>query len=182
MLPEIVLTTQLTERLRRVFGKRLGVYHSRLSDAERVEIWKKQLSDNPYEVLVGVRSSVFLPFRNLGLVIVDEEHEPSYKQQDPAPRYHARNVALVLASFYGAATLLGTATPSFETYYHARSGKYGLVNLHTRYANVALPEVHIVDIKDLKKRKLMNGPFSPVLLQSIHEALERGEQVILFQI
>lgn len=181
MLPEIVLTTQLTERLRRVFGKRLGVYHSRLSDAERVEIWKKQLSDNPYEVLVGVRSSVFLPFRNLGLVIVDEEHEPSYKQQDPAPRYHARNVALVLASFYGAATLLGTATPSFETYYHARSGKYGLVNLHTRYANVALPEVHIVDIKDLKKRKLMNGPFSPVLLQSIHEALERGEQVILFQ-
>lgn len=181
LLPEILLTTQLTERLRRVFGARLGVYHSRISDAERVEIWKKQISMSGYDVVVGVRSSVFLPFRKLGLVIVDEEHEPSYKQQDPAPRYHARNVALVLASYYGAHTLLGTATPSFETYYHARSGKYALVNLHTRYAQVALPEVKIVDTKELARKKLMKGPFSPSLLQAIGEALENKEQIILFQ-
>ena len=181
LLPEIVLTTQLTERLRRVFGNRMGVYHSRFSDAERVEIWKKQLSAEGYDVIVGVRSSVFLPFRNLGLVIVDEEHEPSYKQQEPAPRYHARNVALVLASFYGAHTLLGTATPSFESYYHARNGKYALVNLHTRYAQVALPEIKVVDIKELSRKKLMKGVFSPVLLQAIGTALEAKEQVILFQ-
>lgn len=181
LLPEIVLTTQLTERLRRVFGNRMGVYHSRFSDAERVEIWKKQLSAESYDVIVGVRSSVFLPFRNLGLVIVDEEHEPSYKQQEPAPRYHARNVALVLASFYGAHTLLGTATPSFESYYHARNGKYALVNLHTRYAQVALPEIKVVDIKELSRKKLMKGVFSPVLLQAIGSALEAKEQVILFQ-
>lgn len=181
LLPEILLTTQLTERLRRVFGKRLGVYHSRISDAERVEIWKKQLSSESYDVIVGVRSSIFLPFQNLGLVIVDEEHEPSYKQQDPAPRYHARNVALVLASYYGAHTLLGTATPSFESYYHARSGKYALVNLHTRYAQVALPEVKVVDTKELARKKLMKGPFSPLLLQAIGEALEAKEQIILFQ-
>lgn len=181
LLPEIVLTTQLTERLRRVFGNRMGVYHSRFSDAERVEIWKKQLSAEDYDVIVGVRSSVFLPFRNLGLVIVDEEHEPSYKQQEPAPRYHARNVALVLASFYGAHTLLGTATPSFESYYHARNGKYALVNLHTRYAQVALPEIKVVDIKELSRKKLMKGVFSPVLLQAIATALEAKEQVILFQ-
>lgn len=181
LLPEIVLTTQLTERLQRVFGNRLGVYHSKFSDAERVEIWKKQLSSEPYDVIVGVRSSVFLPFRNLGLVIVDEEHEPSYKQQDPAPRYHARNVALVLASYFGAKTLLGTATPSFESYYHARSGKYALVNLHTRYADVALPEVRIVDIKELGRKKLMQGPFSPMMLEAIREALRAKEQVILFQ-
>lgn len=181
LLPEIVLTTQLTERLRRVFGNRMGVYHSRFSDAERVEIWKKQLSAEGYDVIVGVRSSVFLPFRNLGLVIVDEEHEPSYKQQEPAPRYHARNVALVLASFYGAHTLLGTATPSFESYYHARNGKYALVNLYTRYAQVALPEIKVVDIKELSRKKLMKGVFSPVLLQAIGSALEAKEQVILFQ-
>lgn len=181
LLPEILLTTQLTERLRRVFGKRLGVYHSRISDAERVEIWKKQLSMDTYDVIVGVRSSVFLPFQKLGLVIVDEEHEPSYKQQDPAPRYHARNVALVLASYYGAHTLLGTATPSFESYYHARSGKYALVNLHTRYTQVALPEVRIIDTKEWSKKKLMKGPFSPPMLQAIGEALENDEQVILFQ-
>lgn len=181
LLPEILLTTQLTERLQRVFGSRLGVYHSKFSDAERVEIWKKQLSSEPYDVIVGVRSSVFLPFRNLGLVIVDEEHESSYKQQDPAPRYHARNVALVLASYFGAHTLLGTATPSFESYYHARSGKYALVNLSTRYAQVALPEVQVVDIKDLGHRKQMQGPFSPMMLEAIREALQAKEQVILFQ-
>lgn len=181
LLPEILLTAQLTERLRRVFGNRLGVYHSRISDAERVEVWMKQLSSEAYDVIVGVRSSVFLPFQNLGLVIVDEEHEPSYKQQDPAPRYHARNVALVLASYYGAHTLLGTATPSLESYYHARSGKYALVNLHTRYAQVALPEVRIIDTKELAKKKLMRGPFSPDLLQAISEALEVKEQIILFQ-
>lgn len=181
LLPEILLTTQLTERLQRVFGSRLGVYHSKFSDAERVEIWKKQLSSEPYDVVVGVRSSVFLPFRNLGLVIVDEEHESSYKQQDPAPRYHARNVALVLASYFGAHTLLGTATPSFESYYHARSGKYALVNLSTRYAQVALPEVQVVDIKELGRRKQMQGPFSPMMLEAIREALQAKEQVILFQ-
>lgn len=181
LLPEIVLTAQLTERLRRVFGSRLGVYHSKFSDAERVEIWKKQLSSEPYDVIVGVRSSVFLPFRNLGLVIVDEEHEASYKQQDPAPRYHARNVALVLASYFGAQTLLGTATPSFESYYHARCGKYALVNLHTRYAEVALPEVKVVDTKELGRKRLMKGPFSPQLLDAVHEALQAREQVILFQ-
>lgn len=181
LLPEIVLTTQLTERLRRVFGNRLGVYHSKFSDMERVEIWKKQLSSEPYDVIVGVRSSVFLPFQNLGLVIVDEEHESSYKQQDPAPRYHARNVALVLASYFGARTLLGTATPSFESYYHARAGKYALVNLHTRYAEVALPEVRIVDIKELSHRKKMQGPFSPELLEAVGNALQTNEQVILFQ-
>lgn len=181
LLPEILLTTQLTERLRRVFGSRLGIYHSRISDAERVEVWKKQLSSSAYDVIVGVRSSVFLPFQNLGLIIVDEEHEPSYKQQDPAPRYHARNVALVLASYYGAHTLLGTATPSFESYYHARSGKYALVNLHTRYAQVALPEVRIIDTKELAKKKLMKGPFSPALLQAIGDTLAAKEQIILFQ-
>lgn len=181
LLPEIALTTQLTERLRRVFGEKLGVYHSRLTDSERVEIWKKQLSDHPYEVVVGVRSSVFLPLRQLGLVIVDEEHEPSYKQQDPAPRYHARNVALVLAAYTGAKTLLGTATPSFESYYHARSGKYALVNLHTRYAQVSLPEVCVVDTKELSRKKLMKGPFSPNLLEAIDQALKQNEQVILFQ-
>lgn len=181
LLPEIALTTQLTERLLRVFGTQLQVYHSRISDAERVEIWHKQLSGNPCQLIVGVRSSVFLPFQKLGLVIIDEEHEPSYKQQEPAPRYHARSVALILASYFRAHTLLGTATPSFETYYHARTGKYALVNLNTRYADIALPEIHVVDLQELYKKKQMNGPFSPVLLAAIRKALDNKEQVILFQ-
>ena len=181
LLPEIALTVQMTSRLKRVFGKRLGIYHSRYSDAERVEIWKKQLSAEPYEVILGARSAVFLPFQRLGLVIIDEEHEGSFKQQDPAPRYHARSAAIVLANYYGAQTLLGTATPSTETYYNAQTGKYGLVELTTRYKDIALPEIKVVDVKDLRRRKLMNGPFSPTLLSAVRGALERGEQVILFQ-
>ena len=181
LLPEIALTVQMTSRLKRVFGKRLGIYHSRYSDAERVEIWKKQLSAEPYEVILGARSAVFLPFQRLGLIIIDEEHEGSFKQQDPAPRYHARSAAIVLANYYGAQTLLGTATPSAETYYNAQTGKYGLVELTTRYKDIALPEIKVVDVKDLRRRKLMNGPFSPALLSAVRSALERGEQVILFQ-
>ena len=181
LLPEIALTAQITERLQRVFGSRLGIYHSKFPDAERVEIWQKQLSEADYDIILGVRSSVFLPFRNLGLVIVDEEHENTYKQQDPAPRYHARNAAIVLASMYGAKTLLGTATPSVETWHNATSGKYGLVELKERYKEIQLPEIIPVDIKELHRKKMMNGPFSPLLLQYIREALEQKEQVILFQ-
>lgn len=181
LLPEIALTTQITERLQRVFGSRLGIYHSKFPDAERVEIWQKQLSDNGYDLILGVRSSIFLPFRNLGLVIVDEEHENTYKQQDPAPRYHARNAAIVLAAMYGAKTLLGTATPSVETWHNATTGKYGLVELKERYKAIQLPEIVPVDIKELHRKKRMNGPFSPLLLQHIREALEQKEQVILFQ-
>lgn len=181
LLPEIALTVQITSRLRKVFGDRLGIYHSKYSDAERVEIWKKQLSGHPYDVILGARSAVFLPFQRLGLVIIDEEHETSFKQQDPAPRYHARSAAIVLASMYGAKTLLGTATPSAESLYNARTGKYGLVRLTTRYAGMELPEIEVVDIKDLRRRKMMNGPFSPQLLRAVREALEQGRQVILFQ-
>lgn len=182
LLPEIALTTQITQRLQRVFGSRLGVYHSKFPDAERVEIWKKQLSDEPYDLILGVRSSVFLPFQRLGLVIVDEEHEGSFKQQDPAPRYHARNAALVLAAHFGAKTLLGTATPSLESWYNATvAGKYALVQLKERYRQVALPRIVPVDIKELQRTKRMNGIFSPLLLQQIREALEQKEQVILFQ-
>ena len=181
MLPEIVLTSQLTDRLRKVFGDRLGVYHSRYTDAERVEVYRKQVSDNPYDIIVGVRSSVLLPFHNLGMVIIDEEHETSFKQTEPAPRYHARNVALVMARMAGAKTLLGTATPSLESYGNAVAGKYGYVPLTTRYGNVCLPEVEVVDIAELKRKKLMNGPFSPLLLKEIRQAMERKEQVILFQ-
>lgn len=181
LLPEIALTTQITERLQRVFGSRLGIYHSKFPDAERVEIWQKQLSDKQFDIILGVRSSVFLPFRNLGLVIVDEEHENTYKQQDPAPRYHARNAAIVLAAMYGAKTLLGTATPAIETWYNATNGKYGLVELTERYKEIQLPEIIPIDIKELQRKKRMNGPFSPVLLQYVREALEQKEQVILFQ-
>ena len=181
LLPEIALTTQITERLRRVFGNRLGIYHSKFPDAERVEIWQKQLTENDYDVILGVRSSIFLPFRRLGLIIVDEEHENTYKQQDPAPRYHARNAAMVLAARYGAKTLLGTATPSIETYYNATHGKYGLVELKERYQHIQLPAIEVVDIKELARKKRMKAQFSPLLLVKIREALERKEQVILFQ-
>ena len=181
LLPEIALTTQITERLRRVFGNRLGIYHSKFPDAERVEIWQKQLSEHDYDVILGVRSSVFLPFRRLGLVIVDEEHENTYKQQEPAPRYHARNAAMVLASLFGAKTLLGTATPSIETYYNAIHGKYGFVQLTERHRQIQLPEIEVVDIKELARKKRMNAQFSPLILQKIREALEQKEQVILFQ-
>lgn len=182
LLPEIALTVQITGRLQAVFGNRLGIYHSKYSDAERVEIWKKQLSESPYDVILGARSAVFLPFQRLGLVIIDEEHEQSFKQQDPAPRYHARSAAIVLAQMYaGAKTLLGTATPSMETYYNARQGKYGLVELTRRYKDLQLPAVEVVDIKDLYRRKMMTGPFSPRLLAAVRDALGRGEQAILFQ-
>ncbi len=181
LLPEIALTVQIMQRLQHVFGNRLGIYHSKYSDAERVEIWQKQLSKNPYDVILGARSAVFLPFQNLGLVIVDEEHETSYKQQDPMPRYHARSTAIVLAQMFGAKTLLGTATPSVETYYNAKTGKYGLVELFQRYKGIELPEIQVVDVKDLQHRKMMNGPFSPYLLNKVREALEHGEQAILFQ-
>ena len=181
LLPEIALTTQITERLRKVFGNRLGIYHSKFPDAERVEIWQKQLSGHDYDVVLGVRSSVFLPFRRLGLVIVDEEHENTYKQQDPAPRYHARNAAMVLASLFGAKTLLGTATPCIETYYNAVHGKYGFVELTERHQQIQLPEIEVVDIKELARKKRMTAQFSPLLLQKIREALEQKEQVILFQ-
>lgn len=181
LLPEIALTVQIMERLHRVFGDRLGIYHSKYSDAERVEIWQKQLSDHPYDVILGARSAVFLPFKNLGLVIIDEEHETSFKQQDPAPRYHARSAAIVLAKMYGAKTLLGTATPSMESYYNAQQGKYGLVELKTRYKGIQLPEIQVVDVKDLRRRKMMSGPFSPQLLTAVSEALKNGQQAILFQ-
>ncbi len=181
MLPEIVLTSQLTDRLRRVFGDRLGVYHSKYTDAERVEVYRKQVSSRPYDIIVGVRSSVLLPFHNLGLVIVDEEHESSFKQTEPAPRYHGRSVALMMARMAGAKTLLGTATPSVETFYRAHTGMYGYVSLTTRYGNVCLPEIVPVDIAELKRKKMMTGPFSPLLLREMRATLERGEQIILFQ-
>ena len=182
LLPEIALTVQITERLKAVFGNRLGIYHSKYSDAERVEIWKKQLSSNPYDVILGARSAVFLPFHRLGLVVIDEEHEQSFKQQDPAPRYHARSAAIVLAQMYaGAKTLLGTATPSMESYYNAKQGKYGLVELSRRYKDIQLPSIEVVDMKDLYRRKMVSGPFSPRLLSAVRGALERGEQAILFQ-
>ena len=193
LLPEIALTVQMMQRLQRVFGNRLGIYHSRYSDAERVEIWQKQLSQNPYDVILGARSAVFLPFQRLGLVIVDEEHETSYKQQDPAPRYHARSAAIMLSQLAvsskpttnsqqpTARILLGTATPSLESYHNAKTGKYGLVELKERYQGIELPEIQVVDIADLQRRKMMSGPFSPLLLNKVREALERGEQAILFQ-
>lgn len=181
LLPEIALTVQIRQRLQRVFGNRLGIYHSKYSDAERVEIWKKQLSATPYDVILGARSAVLLPFTNLGLVIIDEEHETSFKQQDPAPRYHARSVAIMLARKYGAKVLLGSATPSLESWNNAHTGKFGLVSLTHRYNDIQLPEIEVVDIKDLQRRRMMNGPFSPRLMAAVRTALDNGEQAILFQ-
>ena len=181
LLPEIALTVQIMERLQRVFGSRLGIYHSKYSDAERVEIWKKQVSDCPYDIIIGARSAALLPFKNLGLVIIDEEHETSYKQQDPAPRYHARSAAIMLASMYGAKTLLGSATPCMETYTNAKNGKFGYVRLDKRYKDIALPKIEVVDVKDMTRRKMMKGPFSPRLLEAIQESLDNNKQVILFQ-
>lgn len=181
LLPEIALTVQIRQRLQRVFGDRLGIYHSKYSDAERVEIWKKQMSPNPYGVILGARSAVLLPFSNLGLVIIDEEHETSFKQQDPAPRYHARSAAIMLAAKAGAKVLLGSATPCAETWHNARTGKYGYVRLDKRFGDMQMPEINVVDIKDLQHRKMMNGPFSPQLLVAMRRALDNKEQVILFQ-
>ena len=181
LLPEIALTQQMTERLRHAFGNRLGVYHSKFSDAERVEIWNRQLSDTPYDVILGVRSSIFLPFKNLGLVIVDEEHETTYKQQDPAPRYHARSVAVMLAAYHKGKTLLGTATPSVESYYNAQCGKYALVQMTERFSQVQLPRIEVVDLKEEYHKKRMYGPFSTPLHDAMRDALSEGKQVILFQ-
>ena len=185
LMPEIALTVQMMDRLRRVFGDRLGIYHSKYSDDERVEIWRKQLSGHPYDIILGPRSAVLLPFQNLGLVIIDEEHETSYKQQDPMPRYHARSAAIMLAQLANSQlkpkVLLGTATPSLESYYNAKTGKYALVELMQRHQGIELPEIQVVNTRELQHRKMMNGPFSPLLLARVREALERGEQVILFQ-
>lgn len=181
LLPEIALTTQITERLKRVFGDRLGVYHSKFTDNARVEVYRKLISEKPYDIVLGVRSSIFLPFSKLGLVIIDEEHETSYKQQDPAPRYHARGAAIMLARQYGAKTLLGTATPSIESYSNAQNGRYGYVELTQRYKDMTLPEISVVDIKRLKHQKRMKGAFSQVLIDGIEKALANNEQVILFQ-
>jgi primosomal protein N' (replication factor Y) len=182
LLPEIAITTQITERLARVLGDRLLVYHSGFSDRERVEVWNRLLQAREAVFVLGVRSSLFLPFTDLGLVIVDEEQEPSYKQQDPAPRYHARNAAIMLASLFGAKTLLGSATPSLDSFQNARTGKYGLISLEARYGTGLMPQIHLVDVKDLRRRKIMKATlFSPLLKEKIDEALGQDEQVILFQ-
>lgn len=181
LLPEIALTVQMTDRLKRVFGNKLGIYHSKYSDAERVEIWQKQLSRNPYKIILGARSAVFLPYQDLGLVIIDEEHEQSFKQQDPMPRYHARSAAIMLATMCGAKTLLGTATPSAESYHNAKTGKYGYVRIEKRYKDILMPQINIVDIKDFQRRKMMNGVFSPTLLGAMRQALDDKQQVMLFQ-
>lgn len=181
LVPEIALTTQLTQRLQRVFGDKLLIYHSKFSDNERVDIWKRLLRSNEPCVVIGVRSAVFLPYSALGLVIVDEEHDTSYKQQDPAPRYNGRNVAIVLAQMHGAKTLLGSATPAIESYYNASQGKYGLVSLLSRYENIKLPQVEIVDTREARKKKEMNGTFSGRLIALCRESIKAGEQAILFQ-
>ncbi len=182
LLPEIAITTQITERLAKLFGDKLLVYHSKFSDNERVEVWNRLLRTGEPMLVLGVRSSLFLPFRDLGLIIIDEEHENTYKQQDPAPRYHARNAALVLAGMHGAKTLLGSATPSIDSYFNATTGKYGLVELAVRYEDRLMPEIRTVDIKELRRKKIMKDTlFSPVLVEKLGEALGKGEQVILFQ-
>ncbi len=180
LLPEIALTVQIMYRLQCVFGSKLGIYHSRYSDAERVEIWQKQLSDKPYDVILGARSAVFLPYKRLGLVIIDEEHETSFKQQDPSPRYHARSVAMMMAHWMSARVVLGTATPSVESYYNAQGGKYKLVELKTRYRDLQLPHIEVVNVKDLRHRKIMRGMLSPMLKKAVAGALSRGEQAIIF--
>ncbi len=187
LLPEIALSTQLIIRLKKHFGDKIGVYHSKFNDAERVEIWKNiqkrsELHNRPnYQIILGVRSSVFLPFENLGLIIIDEEHENTFKQYHPAPRYHARDSALVLAQIHGAKTLLGTATPSIESYYNAQNGKFGFVELKTRYQDILLPEIFIADTKEARRKKQMKSHFTPLLLDSIQEALAENTKVILFQ-
>jgi len=181
MVPEIALTTQLCLRLRKVFGKRMIVYHSKLNNAERVEIWNKLLQNDSVDLILGVRSSIFLPFQQLGLVIVDEEHEPSYKQQDPAPRYNGRDVAVVLASRHAAKVLLGSATPSLESYYLAHTGRYGYVSLTQRHAGVSMPKISLISLTKARKEQSMNGPFTPAMIKSLNHTLLDGKQSILFQ-
>lgn len=182
LLPEIALTTQLVGRLREYFGNKVAVFHSKYSNNERVEVWQQVLSNSPKaQIVIGARSALFLPFSNLGLVIVDEEHEQTFKQVDPSPRYHARDAAIVLANSHKAKVILGSATPSIETYFNAQSGKYGLVEIFERYGNVMMPETVLVDLKDKYFRKKMSGHFSDTLIEEITTALSLGEQVILFQ-
>jgi len=184
LLPEIVLTAQIVRRLKAVFGNQVGIYHSRYSDAERVETYYHLLGvsgQNSIKIILGARSAIFLPFNKLGLIIVDEEHENTFKQSDPAPRYHARDAAIVLAGMHGANVLLGTATPSFESYYNARSGKYNLVRLNERYSKIELPEVRIVNLREQYRKKLMKSHFSPVLISEMKKVLQKKQQVILFQ-
>lgn len=186
LLPEIALTAQIIERLSKVFGQVAGIYHSKFSDAERVEIWNKVLEfdrsgSSRYQLIVGARSSIFLPFKKLGLVIVDEEHETSFKQFDPAPRYNARDTAVVLAQMHGAKLLMGTATPSFESYFNSKTGKYGYVQLKQRHNDVQLPEIEVADMRDAYKRKLMKSHFTPQLFDEMTRALENNKQIILFQ-
>lgn len=181
LLPEIALTTQITDRLKAVFGNKLAVYHSKFNDNERAEVWNNLLKNNDIQVVLGARSAIFLPFTDLDLVIVDEEHESSYKQQDPAPRYNARNAAIVLASLFNTKTLLGTATPSLETYNNALTGRYGLVRLDKRYENIELPQIAVVNTKELRRKKQMKSFLSPPLIDKMKEALSKKEQIILFQ-
>ncbi|MDN5350088.1 MAG: hypothetical protein PWQ54_1484 [Bacteroidales bacterium] len=187
LLPEIALTTQIIQRLKRYFGESLGVYHSRYNMHERAEIWQKVLQydvhdqESEHQLIIGPRSALFLPFQNLGLIIVDEEHDQSYKQYDPAPRYHARDAALVLARMHGAKVLLGSATPSFESYFNAKNGKFGLVNLMERFGGIELPEIEIVNLREEKKRNTMQSHFSRPLMEEMKTAIEHKEQVILFQ-
>ena len=182
LLPEIALTTQLVGRLRDYFGNKVAVFHSKYSNNERVEVWQQVLEQSPKaQIVIGARSALFLPFSNLGLVIVDEEHEQTFKQVDPSPRYHARDASIVLANSHKAKVLLGSATPSIETYFNSQSGKYGLVEISKRYGNVKMPEIELVDLKDKYFRKQMSGHFSDTLIEEITNALSLGEQVILFQ-
>ncbi len=181
LLPEIALTSQITNRLQKIFGNSMCVYHSGRTESERVKIRNKQLSESPYSLVLGARSAIFLPFKNLGLIVVDEEHESSYKQEDPAPRYNARNVAVVLAKKSNANIVLGSATPSVESYYNAVTGKYSLVSMKKRYMNLLMPEIILVDIKEHIRKKKMKGIFSPLLIEKIKLALLEKEQVILFQ-
>ncbi|EKT4510183.1 replication restart helicase PriA [Flavobacterium psychrophilum] len=182
LLPEIALTTQLVSRLTKHFGNKVAVFHSKYSNNERVEVWNQVLnSSEKAQIVIGARSALFLPFQDLGFIIVDEEHEQTFKQTDPAPRYHARDAAIVLANFHKAKVLLGSATPSIETYFNTKNDKYGLVELHERFGNAVLPEIELVDLKDSYFRKKMTGHFSQNLIDAIAEALSNGEQVILFQ-
>lgn len=181
MLPEIALTVQIIRRLQRVFGDAVGIYHSGMPDAMRAELWKKQCSGQPCALILGVRSSIFLPFQNLGLIVVDEEHDASYKQKEPSPRYQARDAAIMLAKMHGAKILLGSATPSFESYENARSGKYGFVTLTQRYGNIRMPRLILADLAEYRRKKLMKGVFTPVLYEEMKKVLDAGMQVILFQ-
>ncbi len=181
LLPEIALTIQIIQRLKTIFGNLIGIYHSKFNDFEKTETWNRVFAEQDFRIILGVRSSLFLPFKHLGLIIIDEEHENSYKQHDSAPRYNARDGAIMLAKMHGAKTLLGTATPCIETYFNAQIGKYGLVELQKRYSDIEMPEILTVDVREFFKKRQMKSHFSPVLLQFIENALNNNEQIILFQ-